>query len=74
MKKTPKEISNNRQVIGREMETWHEGVRRARASRQHALVSPAEAEKQIAFCEQQLKECRKRMAALRGKGKKPWTF
>ena len=56
------------------MEAWHAGIARAREARRKGLLPPAEAEKQIAFCEQQLKECRKCMAALRGKGKKPWTF
>ena len=56
------------------MEAWHAGIARARETRRKGLLPPAEAERQIAFGENELKECRKRMASLRGKGRKPWTF
>ena len=56
------------------MEAWHAGIARAREARRKGMLPPAEAERQTAFAEYELKECRKRMAALRGKGRKPWTF
>lgn len=74
MKRTPDSVSQERQKIGRERAAWEAKIKEARASLQITPVSRLKVEQQIAFCETQLKECRKRMAALRHKGKQMWVY
>jgi hypothetical protein len=69
MKRTPEAISRARQAISRDMAEVRAGIAAARAG-----SGPAEIRKKIAYGEKLLTECRKRMAKLRGKGRKPWTF
>jgi hypothetical protein len=69
MKKTPDNVSKERQKIGQEMAVW-----KARIWDSH-LGEPSEVAQKIAFCEEQLKECRKRLRALSRKSKKTfWVF
>lgn len=74
MKKTPEKVSEERQKIGRELEAWRESLKRARADLGFGHITSAQCAQQVAFCEKELTACRKRMAALRHKGKKTWTF
>lgn len=74
MKKTPDKISKQRQSIGQELSTWHRAKGEITLRSKAGTISPAEAEKKIAFCDREIVACRKRMSALRGKGKKTWTF
>lgn len=74
MKKTPKHVSEKRQIIGREIAGWQQKKLEIAGGIHITPSARVQAEQQLAFCETQLKECRKRMGALRYKGKKTWTF
>ena len=75
MRKTPDSVSKERQRIGQEIATWEAGISDSRRSLQLDFASRASASQKVAFCEEQLKECRKRLRALRGKYKKRfWSF
>lgn len=74
MNRTTDRISRERQRIGREIEAWQRKKLEITGALHITPVARAQVEQQLAFCETQLKECRKRMGALRYKGKKTWTF
>jgi hypothetical protein len=72
MKRTPPEISKARQVLGQEMAMW-------KAKLLQISVSPKSNKvvynQQVAFCNEQLFECRKRMASLgKSVAHRSWAF
>lgn len=74
MKKTPDSVSRERQRVGRETAGWESKIKEARASLQITPASRVQAQQQSIYYQEQLKECRKRMAVLRHKGRQMWTF
>ena len=74
MKRTPDSVSQERQKIGRERAAWEAKIKESRESLQITPASRALVKKQIEYYEQQLKECRKRMAALRHRGRSMWVY
>jgi hypothetical protein len=72
MKRTPPEISRERQEIGIEMAVWKAKLLQIASNPQ---VDEVIYNQQVAFCSEQLFECRKRMSGLRKSvAHRSWSF
>lgn len=70
MRKTPETVSRERQKIKQEMDKWRAGLAATMYTIQLDSATRDKVAQQVAFGNAQLLECKKKMAALRSKGKR----